>query len=77
LAFSPHIRQTASATTVDDPRTILATAGSVPLSIHFGAGRDDSHRFSSENLTTDFLARLSRSRMKSNGFEPLMNANGR
>ena len=33
-------------------------------SIHLGAGRDDSHSFFSENLTTDFLARRSRSRMK-------------
>jgi hypothetical protein len=29
LAFSPHIRQTSSATTVDDLRTILATVRSV------------------------------------------------
>ena len=59
---SPPIRQTADDTPVDGARTILATAGNVPLSIHFGAGRDDSHRFSSENLTTDFLARRNRSR---------------
>ena len=29
LAFSPHIRQTAGDTTVDGPRTILATVGNM------------------------------------------------
>jgi hypothetical protein len=68
LAFSPHIWQTTDDTAVYGPRTILATVGRVPLSIHFGAGRDDSRRFSSENLTTDFLARRNRSRTQAPDF---------